>query len=49
MPPFLGLNGEIGMIDEYISLAEALASSIDAESHDDLCAAIAALDDKPYI
>lgn len=49
LAPLLGLNGEIGMIDEYISLAEALATSIDAENHDDLCAAIAALDDKPYI
>ena len=49
LAPLLGLNGEVRMIDEYISLAEDLASSIDAQSPDSLCAAIAALDDKPYV
>lgn len=49
LAPMLGLNGEIGMIDEYILLAEGLATSIDSEDSDALCAAIAKLDDKPYV
>lgn len=49
LAPMLDLNGELGMIDEYISIAEELAVSIDAQNSDALCVAIAKLDDKPYV
>ncbi|PML45976.1 hypothetical protein BCT75_24440 [Vibrio lentus] len=34
---------------EYLSLVKALAMAIESDDHDGLCAAIAALDEKPYI
>lgn len=49
LAPILGLNGEVAMVDEYLGLAEALATSIDTQDADELCAAIASLDDKPYV
>lgn len=49
LAPLFGFDGDLGMIDEYISLAEDLASSIDAQDSDSLCAAISMLDDKPYV
>ncbi|MGC0989765.1 hypothetical protein WKH43_11835 [Pantoea agglomerans] len=42
-------TSEIKMIDEYLALADDLAEAIDADNTDALCAAIAALDVKPYI
>lgn len=49
-PLLPGTNAaHLSMIDEYIDLAEALADSIDARCSDSLGAAIAALDEKPYI
>jgi len=49
LAPLFGFTNDLGMIDEYISLAEDLASSIDAQNSDSLCAAISVLDDKPYV
>jgi hypothetical protein len=49
LAPLFGFTDDLGMIDEYISLAEELASSIDAQNSDSLCAAISMLDDKPYV
>lgn len=40
---------EIGLIDQYIGLAHDLAVSIESECHDSLGAAVAALDEQPYI
>jgi hypothetical protein len=42
-------QAEIDMIDHYIALARDLAVSIDDECHESLGAAIAALDEKPYV
>ena len=39
----------LAMIDEYLELARSMADAIDGENFDGLCAAIAALDEKPYI
>jgi len=39
----------LAMIDEYLELARGMANAIDNDNHDALCAAIAALDEKPYI
>lgn len=39
----------LAMIDEYLELARSMADAIDGENHDGLCAAIAALDEKPYL
>lgn len=36
-------------LDDYIFQAENLAEAIDSDDYDALCAAIAALNDKPYI
>ncbi|WP_210531577.1 hypothetical protein [Pantoea ananatis] len=44
-----GSNANLAMIDEYLELARSMADAIDGENHDGLCAAIAALDEKPYI
>jgi len=51
LAPMLEIDpkADIAMIDEYIDLAESLALSIDAQNSDSLCAAIARLDDKPYV
>ena len=40
---------ELTELDEYIELADDLAQAIVADNADGLCAAIAALDDKPYV
>ncbi|CNL53225.1 TPA: hypothetical protein ACGAHI_001294 [Yersinia enterocolitica] len=45
----LDKEDEIGMISEYLALADDLAKAIDADDADALCGAIAALDVKPYI
>ncbi|CAG9411147.1 hypothetical protein NVI2019_PEGOAJLN_00682 [Providencia alcalifaciens] len=42
-------QSEIDDVNEYLELASELAEAIDSDNHDSLCAAIAALDDKPYI
>lgn len=42
-------QSEIDDVSEYLAFAEDLAEAIDANSPDSLCAAIAALDEKPYI
>ncbi|MCE9882032.1 hypothetical protein LZ641_17090 [Hafnia paralvei] len=42
-------TSEIKMIDEYLELADDLAQAIEADNPEALCAAIAALDVKPYI
>lgn len=40
---------DIELVAEYIVLARNLAESIDSGCSDNLCAAVAALDEKPYI
>ncbi len=42
-------TSDIEMIDEYLKLADDLAKAIEADDSDALCAAIAALDVKPYV
>lgn len=42
-------QSEIDNVNEYLELALELAKAIDSDDHDSLCAAIAALDEKPYI
>lgn len=42
-------SAELKELDVYIGLADELAKAIDAGDHDALCAAISALDEKPYI
>ena len=46
-----GMGGifDVGMVDTYIEKAKALAISIDKEDHEGLGAAIAALDELPYV
>jgi len=40
---------EIGIVREYITLARGIAESIDSWCSDTLGAAVAALDEKPYV
>jgi len=40
---------DIEVVSEYVTLARRVAESIDSECHDSLGAAVAALDEKPYI
>ncbi|MGJ7228286.1 hypothetical protein [Morganella morganii] len=42
-------ESELNDVNEYLGLASALAEAIDADDYDSLCAAISALDEKPYI
>lgn len=42
-------DNEINTLDEHITLTTNLAKAIDEDDADALCAAIAALDEKPYI
>lgn len=42
-------TNELNELDDYIELADDLAQAIASDHADALCAAIAALDEKPYI
>ncbi len=45
----LDKNDDLKELDIYIGLVDDLAKAIDSDDYDALCAAIAALDEKPYI
>jgi hypothetical protein len=49
LAPYFGVNYDKNMIEDYIELVVDLASAIDSNDPDNLGAAIAALDEKPYI